>query len=192
MLWPQLAHLAGDNVAGESMWLEYTTKDFQHIGNWTTRANIQPGEVETEARGRFIRDILARPRDTPTVVFFVGHTIPLPGGPAYVPADSSGHGPQVPIDALYFSEMRQSMLMDPNPSPLLLVTDFCDCDNILGLPYVLRRKGNTGYWEETGCCVPSEWPQHKEMLHFAATSTGESAHEFESTGGIFTDRKSVV
>ncbi|KAF8603383.1 hypothetical protein BDV93DRAFT_523440 [Ceratobasidium sp. AG-I] len=82
--------------------------------------------------------------------------------------------------------MSRLISIDPKPEPLLLVTDICYCTNILRLPYVLRHEDGGSFWEETGDCAPSEWPSNKRMLHFAATSEGQTAHEFKSTGGIFT------
>lgn len=119
------------------------------------------------------------------VLWIIGHTVRQNGEPAYSPAECYENGSAAAL-GIPFSEMRDLLLRDPFPMPLLLVTAFCDCKNILRLPYVLCYDGVKSSWEETKACVPSDWPSEKKVLHYAATDKDQKAYEFTRTGGIFT------
>jgi len=51
---------------------------------------------------------------------------------------------------------------------------------------VLCHDGTNSYWDDAEGCAPNSWLGDKVVLHYAATDVGQTAHEFNSTGGIFT------
>lgn len=174
-----------DGEADKSMEMRWP-KDFATFKYWAGRINDGTPLEMVEAEAQHIREVLGTPRIASTIVYLIGHTMRLDNGEfVYLPAECFKNGPQRPMGIPY-SEMRDLILKDPNPAPLLFVGDFCNCINILRLPYVLCHDGANSSWKEVEGCTPSSWPSNKVVLHFAATSVDQLAHEFESSGGIFT------
>lgn len=159
--------------------------DLNKINYWCSFIHgIQVESSEADAESGIIRTALEAPRTMPTIFYFIGHTKRSSSGKEcyYLTADWRNITPQ----GIPFLVIRQMLLEDQNPAPLLLITDFCDCDNILGLPYVLCDDGVKAHWKPTEASNPLDWVGGEEVLHFAATEVGEVAYEFQSTGGIFT------
>ncbi|KAF8603384.1 hypothetical protein BDV93DRAFT_169786 [Ceratobasidium sp. AG-I] len=160
--------------------------DFKRFKYWASRIDPKIQLEMVEAPGQLIRQVLGAPRITATIIYLIGHTTRLDNGElTYLSAECFENGPQTPMGVPFF-EMRDLLMKDPNPAPLLLASDFCNGTNFLGLPFVLRHNGTDSYWEEVKGCTPGSWPSHKVVLHFTATSVDQMAHEFESAGGIFT------
>ncbi|KAF8603386.1 hypothetical protein BDV93DRAFT_169908 [Ceratobasidium sp. AG-I] len=175
--WPLTEDCPHENEPG-LMQLASIKLDRERFMRW---ANCIPDclieTCENKAEGQLIREVLQRARELPTVVIFFGHTALSEEGLCYWTKDK--------LQAISFSEIRRLLLEDPNPKPLLLVTDFCDCDNILGLPYVLDDDGANAGWTETEAYRPGGWANEKKMLQFAATEPEREAYDFQSTGGIY-------
>lgn len=182
--WP-----TSDSTGGEEendMELKALDKDIKRFRYWGSRVKSQVDIEEAGARGQLVRDALQIPRTSSRMLYIGGHTTRQNGEPVYLPADCYEAGPQTVALGLPFSEMRDLLLKDSLPRPLLLVTDFCDGGNVLRLPYVLCYDSAESYWKETNDCVPSDWPSEKTILHYAAADKDREAHEFTTIGGIFT------
>ncbi|CAE7200414.1 unnamed protein product, partial [Rhizoctonia solani] len=67
---------------------------------------------------------------------------------------------------------------------LLFVTEVCYCQNFLQLPYVLEWDGTEARWKETDYFSTFKKTSN-DIVHFAATSPGESAMSF-GIGSVFT------
>lgn len=160
-------------------------RDRKNITRWARRIpNPQFGIGKTNARSEVIRQSLRAPRTSSTVIYFAGHVENCNNELYYLSADLGYIKPR----GISFSEIRELLLEDSTPRPLLLITDFCECENILRLPYVLFDDGVNAHWEEIKACDPLSWATEKQMLHFAATDVGQAAQEFKSTGGLFTNK----
>ncbi|CAE6488137.1 unnamed protein product, partial [Rhizoctonia solani] len=81
--------------------------------------------------------------------------------------------------------IRQLLLKDPSSAPLLFITETCKCDNYLRLPFLLEFEGNEARWVKTEY-HDSFIGNSSDIVHFAATSPGEYALSFPSTGAVFT------
>lgn len=167
----------------ELMW----PTDFNKFRYWASRMDKQIESRElVEAGGQHIREAFGSLRTSPTIIYLLGHAMrPEDGEPIYLPAECCENWSQA-ATGIPFSELRDLALIDPNPRPLLLVTDFCECANLLGLPYMLCHNSAGWYWEETKAYPSSEWPDNKEVLHFAGADVNQMSYEFHTSGGIFT------
>ncbi|CAE6531183.1 unnamed protein product [Rhizoctonia solani] len=159
--------------------------------------------------------VLETPRETPTFIYrnilftfhflfalmarkVAGHTerrVTATGSQSscdnlvYVPADyldSSSGQPKV----ISYETMRQALLKDPRSKPLLVsifITEACECDNFLRLPYTLEYEecGGQARWEKTD--YHGSFPENSsDTVHFAATSPRELSMSFSTTGAVFT------
>ncbi|KAG9123043.1 hypothetical protein FRC07_000314 [Ceratobasidium sp. 392] len=114
-----------------------------------------------------------------------GHVDMTSNGRVY----SSLSGGSEPSSGIPLVDMGRWLTEKEESMDLVFITDVILLLHELSrqLPYVGERKDDgTWYWQETGTCSdPGQWDD-KRILHFASTSEGESAHEFPSTGGIYT------
>ncbi|CAE6477066.1 unnamed protein product [Rhizoctonia solani] len=160
-----------------------------------------------------ILTVLQTPRKLSTVIYLAGHTerlgLTIQNQPtcdqlAYAPADYLEASPSGQYKLISYEAsslfrywfitrlidkrlktIRQLLLKDPHSAPLLFITETCQCNNYLRLPYMLEFKGNEVRWKKTEY-YDSFVRNSNDIVHFAASSPEELALSFPSIGAVFT------
>ncbi|CAE6359097.1 unnamed protein product [Rhizoctonia solani] len=134
-----------------------------------------------------VRTVMQIPRKLPTFIYLAGHTETQKGGQlAYAPADCLNPSSPGELKLIPYETIRQWLLSGSHSESLVFVTEVCYCENFLRLPYVLTLEGGEARWEKTEYHGSFEANPKGDVVHFAATSPGEQAMTFPSTGSIFT------
>ncbi|CAE6447628.1 unnamed protein product [Rhizoctonia solani] len=155
------------------------------------------------------RTVMKTPRKLPTFIYLSGHTEtqasatePLGSQLAYAPADYlDAPSPDQP-KLITYETMRQWLLNNSHSESLLFLTEVCYCENFLQLPYVLEINGDEAQWTKTNYYGSFKGNSSDIVsmidtlqfiyayivfeVHFAATSPGEQAMSFGTTGSVFT------
>ncbi|CEL57112.1 hypothetical protein RSOLAG1IB_08344 [Rhizoctonia solani AG-1 IB] len=179
--------------------LEWGKNDMKKMGSWakqfhhnlqalwddqnrsTSRTTFLPATTEN------LRTLLAKieSRQAPTLLYLSGHTDFIDQEPVYLTSDSLQKDSISSDKAMRYWEMGRQLVSQPSSNPLVWITEVCECDNFMKLPYVYWCEGGEVKSEKTGF----EWPWGEaQALHFAATSPGQPAIGYKSqVGAIYTN-----
>ncbi|KAF8674594.1 hypothetical protein RHS04_07119 [Rhizoctonia solani] len=147
------------------------------------RGRVLPATTEN------LRELLARIefREAPTLFYLSGHTEIKDQERTYLTSDCLQHGVISTDMTLRYSEMGRQLMSQESSRPLIWVTEVCDCDNFMKLPYVYWCEDGQVNCKETG--FDWHWAE-TYALHFAATSPNQHAITFEgSSGAVYTNDK---
>lgn len=159
-------------------------KLLDYIGICDDKIATLPNEMATTDN---IIDAIGRLADS-SAVFIQGHAERGSSDVEYITYD---YYMSDPAKGLACSELCENLLLsnNGNPTQRFLLSDFCLNYNFNNLRYVL----------EIGCEKPPRWVQSPDwypnanlydgndtLVHFAAGSPGQKAHESPHSGGFFT------
>lgn len=141
---------------------------------------IRPATTEN------IRGLLAQleHRQVATLLYVSGHTDLANEKLVYLTSNSLQNGTISSDMALSYSEIGSQLRSQASSKPLIWVTEACQCDNFMQLPYEYWCDGDEVKCKETGF----KWSLGEaRMLQFAATAPGQRAFTFEdSSGAVYT------
>ncbi|KAG9124920.1 hypothetical protein FRC07_009731, partial [Ceratobasidium sp. 392] len=107
----------------------------------------------------------------------------------YWPSDCFTDRDVIPSNGVTSTELYNLLSPSIHKPPMMVITDFSYCFNFLNLPFVLVIDGDTKVrWANSGKILarPESQAEEEIIVHFAGTEAECQAHEFASTGGIFT------
>ncbi|CAE6531157.1 unnamed protein product [Rhizoctonia solani] len=130
-----------------------------------------------------MRKLLEDPRDLPTFIYVSGHTDSSNGEKFYLTSDCVVNGSYDSSRVIPYSEFRDKLLLEHHQEPVVLVTDVCDCDNLMKLPYVYSYENGKVTCTKTEYHNGADWDS-LDVVHFAATSPNQQAAFFAS-GSVY-------
>ncbi|KDN34117.1 hypothetical protein RSAG8_12796, partial [Rhizoctonia solani AG-8 WAC10335] len=139
--------------------------------------------VAREPSAENMRRIFEEPRELPTFIYMSGHTDSSGGERFYITSDSVTNGGYDSSRVIHYSEFREKLLSEQHQEPLILVTDMCECDNLMKLPYVYSYGNGQVACTKTQYHTGTEWDS-ADVVHFAATSPDQQA-VFFSCGSVY-------
>ncbi|CAE7123023.1 unnamed protein product [Rhizoctonia solani] len=171
------------------------THDARRISSWTGQFNRAftgyheiPDDFgkRTPAReptAKNMRRMLEKPREIPTCTYVSGHTDSTGEERFYITSDSIIEGGYDFSRVIYYSEIREKLLLEHHEAPVMLVTDMCGCDNLMKLPYVYSYENGKVTCTKTQYYTGAEWDS-VDVVHFAATLPDEQS-TFFSCGSVY-------
>ncbi|KAJ1303917.1 hypothetical protein OPQ81_008328 [Rhizoctonia solani] len=126
-------------------------------------------KMSSESSAENIRRLLEKPRDLPTFIYVSGHTDSSGGERFYLPSDCVVNGSYDSSRVIPYSEFRDKLLLEHHQEPIILVTDFCNCNNIMELPYVYSYENGKVICATTEYYTGADWDS-VDAVQFAATS----------------------
>ncbi|KEP50667.1 hypothetical protein V565_075660 [Rhizoctonia solani 123E] len=139
--------------------------------------------VAREPSAENMRRIFEEPRDRPTFIYMSGHTDSTGGERFYITSDSVVNGVYDSSRVIRYSEISEKLLLEHHQEPVILVTDMCECDNLMKLPYVYSYENGKVTCTKTQYHTGAEWDS-VDAVHFAATSPSQQAIFF-SCGSVY-------
>ncbi|CAE6515965.1 unnamed protein product [Rhizoctonia solani] len=151
-----------------------TLKVYRDAATGTTKGSRAPNAIN-------IRRLLGKPRDDPTFIYVSGHTDCVKENSVYLPSDCIEGKDYSTSRVIPYAEFRDKMCLERHQAPTILVTDFCNPDNVLKLPYAYSYANEKVTCTETGYDTGSA----SVVIHFAAASPHQPAAFFPEFGSPY-------